>query len=184
MAARSGDALTLTGRGEPRQVRAARVVGGVLRRARRQGRDRADVRAGRGPTRQRPRRSCSATASGPDQFGGRSVDRRPLDHIERRRLHRRRRARARRRVRSRVCRGPGAARARSRARVVRNFHYLSVIARLKPDMSVRACAVRDERHRRAHRRAISRHQEGLGRDRRSPRRSDRRRTDLRRRSMC
>ena len=56
MAARSGDSLTLTGRGEPRQLRAARVSGLVFRRPRRGGRAGTNLRARRGSARPRSRR--------------------------------------------------------------------------------------------------------------------------------
>ena len=150
-------------------------LGGVLRRARRAGRARTDVRA---RTRTEPGRDRVIVLSHRfwvSQLGGDACDCRPFDHAERRRLHRHRRAGAGRRVRSRVCRGPGAAGARSGSRRPQLPLPLGRRA-VEAGRAVRARAVRDERHRRSHRRAVSRHQEGLGRDGRSPRRSRRQRS--------
>ncbi len=63
------------------------------------------------------------------------------------------------------------------AKVARDYHYLSAVARLEARCVLRTGAGRDERDRGRHRRALSRREEGLGRHRRSLHRQGRRSPD-------
>ena len=175
MAARTGDTLTLTGRGEPVQVRAALRLGGVLRRARRRGGARADVRGRTRIVRVAIASSCISHRLWVSHVRRSTARCRPFGHLNGDAYTVIGVLRAGQRVRSRAL-------PRSWLPLVLDAGRSSATSTTSRHRAVearrdrRARAVRDERHRRSHRRAVSRHQEGLGRDGRSPRRSGRQRT--------
>ena len=149
---RPAPAMSYTGGGEPKSLRAGMVSAPYF--------DVFGIKAAMGRTfaedEDQPGKDKVAVISHriwTNLFGGDPGPHRPLHSAERRALHRDRRAPARQRIRPA---GPTTSGSRwyFPRNPARDYHSFGAVARLKPGVSARAGAGRDERHRGRHRRAV------------------------------